>query len=62
MEAFLDERLHDIDEFIQSELGFAPLSVTEPFNGEEVHSDALLLEHLQGKDKLINFCRKCSEG
>lgn len=51
----MDERLHDIDEFIQSELGFAPLSVTEPFNGEEVHSlsstlgapDALLLEHLQ---------------
>ena len=70
MEAFLDERLHDIDEFIQSELGFAPLSVTEPFNGEEVHSlsstlgapDALLLEHLQGKDKLMNFCGICSEG
>ena len=65
MEMFLDERLHDIDEFIQSELGFAPLNDTEPFIGEEVHSlsstlgapDAVLLEPLPGKDKFINFYR-----
>lgn len=70
MEVFLDERLYDIDEFIQFEFGFVFLSVIELFNGEEVYSlsfmfgvfDVLFFEYLQGKDKLMNFCCICSEG
>ena len=59
METFLEESLNDIDEFIQSELGFAPvaLGVTEPFTVDEVHSFSSLLEapgesflsHIQGE-------------
>ena len=61
IETFLEERLSDIDEFIQSELGFAPLALgTEPFTADEVHSLSSVLEapgesfvsHVQGKDKL----------
>ena len=62
IETFLEERLSDIDEFIQSELGFAPLAAlgTEPFTADEVHSLSSMLEapgesfvsHVQGKDKL----------
>ena len=46
METFLEERLNDIDEFIQSELGFAPLAlgVTEPFTADEVHSLSSVIE------------------
>ena len=65
METFLEERLNDIDEFIQSELGFASLAlgVTEPFTADEVHSLSSLLEapgesflsHVQGEDKSKKF-------
>ena len=65
IETFLEERLNDINEFIQSELGFAPLAlgVTEPFTVDEVHSLSSLFEapgesflnHVQGEDKLKKF-------
>ena len=42
---FLEERLNDIDELIQSELGFAPLNIsTEPFAAPEIHNLSILLE------------------
>lgn len=44
IDAFLEERLNDIDELIQSELGFAPLNVTEPFNAPEIRNLSFLLE------------------
>lgn len=44
IDAFLEERLNDIDELIQSELGFAPLNVTEPFNAPEICNLSFLLE------------------
>ena len=62
IETFLEERLNDIDEFIQSELGFAPstMGVTEPFTADEVHSLSPLLEapgeslfsHVEGEENL----------
>ena len=65
METFLEERLNDIDEFIQSELEFAPsaLGVTEPFTADEVPSLSKLLEapgeslfsHVEGEK---NFKKK----
>ena len=44
IDAFLEERLNDIDEFIQSELGQAPVSFTEPFAAPEIHNLSSLLE------------------
>ena len=44
IDAFLEERLNDIDELIQSELGFAPLNITEPFAAPEIHNVSFLLE------------------
>ncbi|KAL9987267.1 hypothetical protein ACROYT_G001546 [Oculina patagonica] len=40
----LEETVSDIDKFIQSELGFDPLSVTEPFTAAEIHSLSSILE------------------
>ena len=42
--AFLEERLNDIDELIQSELGFAPLNITEPSGAPEIRNLSFLLE------------------
>jgi len=44
IDAFLEERLNDIDEFIQSELGHAPLNVTEPLTAPEIHNLSSMLE------------------
>ena len=44
IDTFFEERLDDIDEFIQSELGFAPLNNTEPFTSSEVHNLSSMLE------------------
>lgn len=44
IDAFLEERLHDIDELIQSELGFASLNITKPFTAPEIHNLGSLLE------------------
>ena len=44
MDAFLEERLNDIDEFIQSELGQAPTSITEPFTAPEIQNLSSMLE------------------
>ena len=41
---YLEETLSDIDEFIQAELGFAPLSSTEPFTAVELHDLSSLLQ------------------
>ena len=43
-EAFLEERLNDIDEFIQSELGDAPLNIIEPFTAPEIKNLSSMLE------------------
>ena len=40
---YLEETLSDIDDFIQAELGFAPLSSTEPFSAAELHDLSSLL-------------------
>lgn len=40
----LEEKLRDIDTFIQTELGFSPLSVTEPFTAAEIQSLSSMLE------------------
>lgn len=42
--AFLEERLNDIDELIQSELGFATLNITESCTTPEIHNLSFLLE------------------
>ena len=42
--AFLEDRLDDIDELIQSELGFASLNITKPFTAPEIHNLGSLLE------------------
>lgn len=44
IDSFFEERLDDIDEFIQSELGFAPLNITEPFTASEIHNLSSMLE------------------
>ena len=44
IDAFLEERLNDIDELIQSELGFAPINITQPFITPEIHNLSCLLE------------------
>lgn len=44
IDTVLEETLSDIDEFIQSELGFAPLIVTEPLTAAEVHDLSSLLQ------------------
>jgi len=44
IDAFLEERLNDIDELIQSELGFAPLNITVPLTAPEIHNLSFLLE------------------
>lgn len=41
---FLEEKLSDIDTFIQSELGFPPLSITAPLTTAEIHSLSSMLE------------------
>lgn len=44
VDTVLEETLSDIDEFIQSELGFAPLIVTEPLTAAELHELSSLLQ------------------
>lgn len=44
IDTFLEETLSDIDRFIQSELGFDPLSVTEPFTAADIHRLSSILE------------------
>ena len=44
IDAFLEERLDDINELIQSELGFPSLNITEPFTAPEIHNLSFLLE------------------
>ncbi|XP_078376309.1 uncharacterized protein LOC144659684 isoform X2 [Oculina patagonica] len=44
IDTVLEETVGDIDNFIQSELGFDPLSVTEPFTAAEIHSLSSILE------------------
>ena len=38
VDAFLEEKLYDIDEFIQSELGFEPLAALAPLTDAEANS------------------------
>jgi len=42
--AFLEERLNDIDELIQSELGHANLNITESFTAPEIYNLSSMLE------------------
>lgn len=44
IDTFLEERLNDIDEFIQSELGHATVSITVPFTAPEIHNASAMLE------------------
>lgn len=44
MDASLEERLNDMDEFIQSEMGHAPFNITEPFISPEIHNLRSMLE------------------
>jgi len=43
-DASLEEILNDIDEFIQSEMGHAPLNITESFTFPEIHNLSSMLE------------------
>ena len=44
IDAVLEERLNDIDEFIQSELGHSTVRITEPFDAPEIHNLSSMLE------------------
>ena len=43
-DTYLEETLKDIDEFIQAELGFAPLSSIEPSTAVELHDLSSFLQ------------------
>ena len=51
IDTVLDETLSDIDEFIQSELGFAPLIAAEPLTAAELHDLSSLLQNRQSSDR-----------
>lgn len=53
IENVLEETLSDIDEFIQSELGFAPLIVTEPLTAAELHDLSSLLQTRESSNELL---------
>lgn len=53
IDTVLEETLSDIDEFIQSELGFAPLIVTEPLTAAEVHDLSSLLQTRESSNGLL---------
>lgn len=52
----LEETLSDIDEFIQSELGFAPLIVTEPLTAAELHDLSSLLQTRESSNGPLLRC------
>ena len=67
IDAFLEDRLNDIDELIRSELGFAPLDITEPLTAPEIHnlsfqletegtSIGLLTDNILGEYNPLNGC------
>ena len=53
IDTVLEETLSDIDEFIQSELGFAPLIPTEPLTAAELHDLSSLLQNRQSSDESV---------
>ena len=53
IDTVLEETLSDIDEFIQSELGFAPLVATEPLTTAELHDLSSLLQNRQSSDESV---------
>ncbi|KAL9987265.1 hypothetical protein ACROYT_G001543 [Oculina patagonica] len=57
----LEETLSDIDEFIQSELGFAPLIVTEPLTAAELHDLSSLLQTRESSNGPLLRCTPGNE-
>ena len=53
IDTVLEETLSDIDEFIQSELGFAPLIATEPLTAAELHDLSSLLQNRESSDESL---------
>jgi len=53
IDTVLEETLSDIDEFIQSELGFAPLIATEPLTAAELHDLSSLLQNRQSSEESV---------
>lgn len=53
IDTVLEETLSDIDEFIQSELGFAPLIATEPLTAAELHDLSSLLQNRHSSEESV---------
>jgi len=53
IDTVLEETLSDIDEFIQSELGFAPLIDTEPLTVAELHDLSSLLQNRESSEESL---------
>ena len=54
IDAFLEERLNDIDELIQCELGHANLNITEPLAALEIHNLSSMLETKRTSSGLLS--------
>ena len=53
IDTVLEETLSDIDEFIQSELGFAPLIDTEPLTVAELQDLSSLLQNRESSEESL---------